>query len=95
MINAIDRLRFGDIKTIPEGPVTKPQLYRTEYDMMVRADTKKRIMGSLIITSDEQFCSNVPYKWPVWVGGNYDFSRRQSQPFHKMRELRATTMLEE
>ena len=95
MINAIDRLRFDDRHKIPECHVTKPSSYTDEYDMMVRSVTKQHLRNMTLTYTDETFCANVPYKWPVWVGGNYDFCRRQHQPFHLMRELRHATMLEE
>lgn len=40
------------------------------------------------------FCPDLPLYWPFWVGGDEDFCFNCGQPFHKLEELRISTMLE-
>ena len=78
-MNAINRLVKSDFRL---SVFSMPTSFDCDYDRMV-----------IQRTPVDCWCANHPSKWPVWVGGQYDFLD-QGQPFDKFEELRQATMKE-
>lgn len=56
----------------------------------------KRIIDPVVYRPGMNFyCSDLPYYWPYWVGGDGDFFEVQGRNMSRLDELRLTTMLEE